>query len=66
MFGFDPEVPAGFQDADIEMLELIEAAERANEPDSPCEDYVPPSWDWNGPCRNCSFGGRSHLNGPHA
>lgn len=27
MFGFDPEVPAGFQDADIEMLELAEAAD---------------------------------------
>jgi hypothetical protein len=22
MFGYDPEVPAGFQDADIEMLEM--------------------------------------------
>jgi len=27
MFGFDPEVPAGYQDADIEMLELAEAAD---------------------------------------
>ncbi len=26
MFGFDPEVPAGYQDADIEMLEMREAA----------------------------------------
>jgi len=25
-FGYDPEVPAGFQDADIEMRELEEAA----------------------------------------
>jgi len=28
-FGFDPEVPAGFQDADIEMAELREAANEA-------------------------------------
>ena len=27
-FGFDPEVPAGFQDADIEMAELREQADR--------------------------------------
>ena len=25
-FGFDPEVPAGYQDADIEMAEMREAA----------------------------------------
>ncbi len=32
-FGFDPEVPAGFQDADIEMLEMAEAAEAYGERD---------------------------------
>jgi hypothetical protein len=30
MFGYDPEVPAGYQDADIEMLELAEAADDPN------------------------------------
>jgi len=28
-FGHDPEVPAGFQDADIEMAEMREAADEA-------------------------------------
>lgn len=28
MFEYDPEVPAGYQDADLEMLEMIEAADR--------------------------------------
>ena len=28
-FGFDPEVPAGYQDADIEMAEAAEAADNA-------------------------------------
>lgn len=32
MFGYDPEVPAGYQDADIEMLEMRDAAnEQATE-----------------------------------
>lgn len=26
-FGYDPEIPAGYQDADIEMLEAAEAAD---------------------------------------
>jgi len=30
-FGHDPEVPAGYQDADIEMLEMREAANEARE-----------------------------------
>ena len=32
-FGWDPEVPAGYQDADIEMLELAEQADEAIEED---------------------------------
>lgn len=31
MFGFDPEVPAGFQDADLEMLEMIYEAQEGDE-----------------------------------
>lgn len=30
MFGYDPEVPAGYQDADIEMLELAQAISDPN------------------------------------
>ena len=29
VFGFDPEVPAGYQDADIEMAEAADAANAA-------------------------------------
>lgn len=38
-FGFDPEVPAGYQDADIEMMELAEAANEGFYGDGPqpCE-----------------------------
>lgn len=58
MFGFDPE--AIIQDADIEMMELAEAADRAQDPDTPCGSYTPPSWDSSGPCRNCYFSRNSH------
>ena len=37
MFGFDPEVPAGYQDADIEMMELrAEADEITAEHERDC------------------------------
>lgn len=36
-FGFDPEVPAGYQDADIEMLELAEMAANPNPNAWKCE-----------------------------
>jgi len=41
---FDPEVPAGFQDADIEMLELAEAANNAAHE----EAFRGRCWDCNG------------------
>lgn len=59
MLGYDPE--AIYQDADIEMMELAEAADRADDPEEVCYNYTPPSWDPLGPCRNCYFAERSHL-----
>lgn len=63
MFGFDPEVPAGYQDADIEMLELAQAANEVVS-DNPCDDYIPASWDDlenpSSACRDCGFSPRSH------
>lgn len=51
MFGYDPE--AIYQDADIEMMELAEAADRAYE-DEPCGQPRP-----SGPpghfCMNCGW-----------
>jgi DnaJ-class molecular chaperone len=57
-FGFDPEVPAGYQDADIEMAEL---ADRANRMCTECDST---GWvkDWMSlggekPCPECGGAG---------
>lgn len=57
----DPEVPAGYQDADIEMAELREAALEAEKnatQDWPCSDWLDPKD--NGYCNRCGFGGSVH------
>lgn len=56
MFGFDPEVPAGFQDADIEMLEMAAAADDADV----CEDFTPLA---SSPtlCKRCGWNDSWHL-----
>ena len=58
-FGFDPEVPAGYQDADIEMAELREAANRMCQA---CDStgWITDSMSLGGerPCKKCGGTGR--------
>ena len=60
-FGYDPEVPAGFQDADIEMAEMAEAADRAEAEAVDCRICKATGWiDFDGgrTCPDCGGAGK--------
>ncbi len=62
MFGYDPELPNGFQDADFEMRALEEEANRLHREKLP-PVYEEGQHDWNTGTKEPAFGTKDFANG---